>query len=33
VYADRRGYLPWDRRFRNGRGGQPVLGMRVVQAA
>ena len=33
VYADRRGYLPWDRRFRNGRGGQPVLGMRAEQAA
>jgi len=33
VYADRRGYWPWDRRFRDGRGGQPVLGMRVVQAA
>lgn len=33
VYADRRGYWPWDRRFRDGRGGQPVLGMRAEQAA
>jgi len=33
VYADRRGYWPWDRRFRGGRGGQPVLGSRAKQAA
>ncbi len=33
VYADRHGYWPWDRRFRDGRGGQPVLGMRAEQAA
>lgn len=33
VYADRRGHLPWDKRFRGGRGGQPVLGARAKQAA
>lgn len=33
VYADRRGYWPWDRRFRDGRGGQPVLGVRAKQVA
>ncbi|MBO0825384.1 MAG: DUF4262 domain-containing protein, partial [Actinobacteria bacterium] len=33
VYADRRGYWPWDRRFRDGHGGQPVLGIRAPQAA
>jgi len=33
VYADRRGHLPWDPRFRGGRGGQPVLGARAKQAA
>ena len=25
VYTDQRGHWPWDRRFRGGRGGQPVL--------
>lgn len=33
VYTDRRGYWPWDRRFRGGRGGQPVLGARAKQVA
>jgi hypothetical protein len=33
VYTDRRGHWPWDRRFRGGRGGQPVLGARAKQAA
>ena len=33
VYADRRGHWPWDSRFRGGRGGQPVLGVRAKQAA
>jgi hypothetical protein len=33
VYADRRGRWPWDGRFRGGRGGQPVLGVRGKQAA
>ena len=33
VYADRRGHWPWDRKFRDGRGGQPVLGARSKQAA
>lgn len=28
VYADERGHWPWDRGFRGGRGGQPVLGAR-----
>lgn len=28
VHADERGHWPWDRRFRNGAGGQPVLGPR-----
>ena len=32
VYTDRRGRWPWDRRFRDGRGGQPVLGARTKQA-
>jgi hypothetical protein len=29
VYADDRGHWPWDRGFRGGRGGQPVLGSRA----
>ena len=29
VYADDRGHGPWDRGFRGGRGGQPVLGARA----
>jgi Domain of unknown function (DUF4262) len=33
VYADDRGHWPWDRGFRGGRGGQPVLGPRTVMAA
>jgi hypothetical protein len=33
VYADDRGHWPWDRGFRGGRGGQPVLGAREAQAA
>jgi len=33
VHTDRRGYWPWDRRFRGGRGGQPVLGARAKQVA
>jgi hypothetical protein len=33
VYADDRGHWPWDRGFRGGRGGQPVLGARAVAAA
>ena len=33
VYADLRGRWPWDKDFRNGRGGQPVLGPRVVREA
>jgi hypothetical protein len=28
VHSDERGHWPWDRRFRNGAGGQPVLGPR-----
>jgi hypothetical protein len=32
VYTDQRGRWPWDRRFRDGRGGQPVLGARAKQA-
>ena len=28
VYADVRGRWPWDKKFRNGRAGQPVLGLR-----
>ncbi|GAA1951541.1 DUF4262 domain-containing protein [Amycolatopsis minnesotensis] len=28
VYADDRGHWPWDRGFRGGKGGQPVLGNR-----
>jgi len=31
VYADQRGRWPWDENFRNGRGGQPVLGPRGRQ--
>ncbi len=33
VYADDRGHWPWDRGFRGGRGGQPVLGARAPDAA
>jgi hypothetical protein len=33
VYADDRGHWPWDRGFRGGRGGQPVLGTRAAEAA
>ena len=33
VYADVRGRWPWDRNFRNGRAGQPVLGPRTRTAA
>ncbi|MFE0028371.1 DUF4262 domain-containing protein [Amycolatopsis sp. NPDC059021] len=28
VYADDDGFWPWDAKFRRGRGGQPVLGVR-----
>jgi hypothetical protein len=30
VYADDQGHWPWDTDFRNGRGGQPVLGTRAI---
>ncbi len=33
VHADDRGRWPSDRRFRGGRGGQPVLGRRTPEAA
>jgi hypothetical protein len=33
VYADIRGRWPWDKNFRNGRAGQPVLGPRARAAA
>lgn len=33
VYADVRGRWPWDKNFRNGRAGQPVLGPRTRTAA
>ncbi len=33
VYADARGRWPWDKNFRNGRAGQPVLGPRTRAAA
>ena len=33
VYADEHGHWPWDRRFRDGQGGQPVLGARAKQTA
>jgi hypothetical protein len=29
VHADDHGHWPWDRRYRGGRGGQPVLGPRA----
>ena len=29
VHADDRGHWPWDRGYRGGRGGQPVLGPRA----
>ena len=32
VYADIRGRWPWDKNFRNGRAGQPVLGPRTRTA-
>jgi hypothetical protein len=32
TYADDRGRWPWDRGFRGGRGGQPVLGARAGRA-
>jgi hypothetical protein len=32
VYADVRGRWPWDKNFRNGRAGQPVLGPRARAA-
>lgn len=32
VYADVRGRWPWDKNFRNGRAGQPVLGPRTRTA-
>lgn len=31
VWADDRGCWPWDRGFRGGRGGQPVLGPRIAR--
>lgn len=31
VWADDSGLWPWDRGFRGGRGGQPVLGPRAVR--
>ena len=30
VYADEHGHWPWDAGFRNGHGGQPVLGTRAA---
>jgi hypothetical protein len=33
LHADDRGHWPWDRGFRGGRGGQPVLGARAPEAA
>lgn len=33
VYVDEHGHWPWDRNFRDGRGGQPVLGVRAEQVA
>lgn len=33
VYTDDRGHWPWERGFRGGRGGQPVLGARTAEAA
>lgn len=33
VHADRRGNWPWDRGYRGGRGGQPVLGARAETPA
>jgi len=33
VYTDQRGRWPWDRKFRDGQGGQPVLGARAKQVA
>jgi hypothetical protein len=29
VYTDDNGIWPWDKEYRNGRGGQPVLGARA----
>ena len=33
VYTAQRGHWPWDRKFRSGQGGQPVLGARAKQVA
>jgi hypothetical protein len=33
AWADGRGRWPWERGFRGGRGGQPVLGARAGRAA
>ena len=33
VWQDERGRWPWDAAFREGRGGQPVLGPRVRRGA
>jgi hypothetical protein len=33
VHADARGHWPWDRGYRGGRGGQPVLGPRAHSPA
>ena len=33
VYTDQHGHWPWDRKFRDGQGGQPVLGARAKQRA
>lgn len=32
VWADHRGHWPWERGFRSGRGGQPVLGPRAFRS-
>ncbi len=32
VWADERGRWPWTSSFNDGRGGQPVLGVRAAQA-
>ncbi|MGH3919481.1 MAG: DUF4262 domain-containing protein, partial [Pseudonocardiaceae bacterium] len=32
VRADDRGRWPWERGYRGGRGGQPVLGPRAVSS-
>lgn len=33
VYPDDRGHWPWDRGYRGGSGGQPVLGRRSIPAS